>query len=139
MKNLLYLAIVTIMVGCCKPCNQSAPKIGDLESGVCTLIEFKYNPIENSQITVRFDAAEKMMYGTAACNNFFGGYTLSNNKQDNIKFANVGATRKYCPDMEIENKFTESLQSVTKVKIDGNHLMFINSLDEMVALFVKEK
>lgn len=144
MKNLvkhIFLATVVALaaVSCCSPCRKSAPVIGDLENATWMLIEFKLNPIENSPISLHFNAAEKMMYGTAPCNNFFAGYTLYDDPKHNIRFSNVGATMKACQDMELEMKFTRELPSVYKVKLEGDYLMMSDSLNNLVAVLEKAK
>lgn len=137
---LITLLSLFFLNSCCSPCMRSSPKFGEkLENATWTLIEFRYNPIENSPITLHFNGAEKMIYGTAACNNFFGGYTLYDDQKRNIKIGNVGATRKACPDMETELNFTAALPSVVQVKIEGETLLMIDSLQNTLALLVRAK
>ncbi len=137
---ILFFALSLSLSSCCAPCSKSAPKIGELEQGTWRLIELQLNPIEASEITMTFNAEEKTMYGTAACNNFFSGYTLYNVKGNkrNIKFANIGSTRKMCPDMEQEETFVRLLPGVERVKIEGDNLLLIDTLKNMVAIMRKE-
>lgn len=142
MKNIFFATLVTLVAGltsCCDFCSKSAPKIGELENATWTLIEFQNNPIENSTITLHFSAPDKMIYGTADCNNFFAGYTLYAADKHNIKIGNVGATRKACPDMEDELKFTAALSSVSRITLEGDRLAMIDSTDNLVAVLVCAK
>lgn len=133
------IAVAIAAISCCSPCKKSAPVIGDLENATWMLIEFKLNPVENSPISLHFNAAEKMVYGTAPCNNFFAGYTLLDDKQHNIRFSNAGATMKACPDMELEQNFTREMPNVTKVKLEGDYLMMSDSTGNLVAVLEKAK
>lgn len=144
MKKIIFAAIAlgVIATSCCVPCGKSSPKIGDLEQSTWTLIEMNNTPVENSPITLHFNAADKMVNGTAPCNNFFGGYHLLTPKKgakENIKFSNMGATMKYCPDMDLEQQFTRILPTINRVKIEGEHLLMINSGDSLMAVLVRAK
>lgn len=139
MKYISLLIIALAVTSCCVPCSKSAPKIGELENSTWTLIEFSNTPVENSRITLHFSAPEKMIYGTADCNNFFAGYTLYDNERRNIRIGNVGATRKACPDMELELQFTAILPSVTRVKLEGERLVMIDSMETLAAVLVRSK
>lgn len=136
-KVFLFIAIALSAVACCTPCNKSYPKVSKFESDVWRLVEFRYSKVTDSPITLTFNAEEKMVYGTAACNNFFGGYVLSGSKDSNIKFQNMGSTKMYCPDSELEEAFVASLQGVVKLKMDGDNLMLLDSDGEMTALMEK--
>ncbi len=123
------------------PCAKSAPEIGELEQGVWQLIELNLNPVENSEITLKFDANEKMVYGTAHCNNFFAGYTLFDAKgtKPNIEFKNIGSTKKMCPDTKQEEEFLAILPAIERVKLEGENLLLIDTLNQMRAVMVKMK
>lgn len=139
MKQLFFLVTLaaTLFLSSCCDCLKGSPKIGELEAAVWTLIEFDNSPVENSQISLRFDAKEKMIYGSAPCNNFFAGYSLFEGNRDNIKIGVGGATRKACPDMTLELAFTSKLSSVVTLKIEGEHIMMINGEGSLVAILAK--
>lgn len=137
MKKITLIALAFLLSSCCA-CRKGSPKISTLEDATWILIEFNNTPIENSPITLHFNGAEKKIIGTAPCNNFFGGYSLFDAKQ-NIKIQNIGATRKACPDMDLEMKFTQMLPQVTRVKIEGDHLLMIDANDELKAVLVEAK
>lgn len=142
MKKLAIVALLAITlsaaISSCCACRKGSPQIGKLENVTWKLIELNLDPIENSGITLTFDPAKKMMYGTAPCNNFFGGYSLFDAK-DNIKIGNVGSTRKACPEMALENKFTAQLSEIVRIKIEDEYLMLINSQGALVAVLTEVK
>lgn len=132
-KNSLLALVLFIITSCCA-CRQGSPIIGNLEKSEWKLIELNDKATPESGITLRFDANEKMMYGTAPCNNFFGGYSLYQDKVQNIKISNVGATRKFCPDSQLEDTFTQMVTNVTLVKIEGDSLIMLSSEGKIVAI-----
>lgn len=136
----LLLFLAASFSSCCLPCSQSAPKIGDLEEASWTLIELNNNPVEKSPIVLTFDAAGKTFSGKALCNNFFGSYHLylpKKGERQNIDFAHVGGTLRACPDMEVEGRFTRLLPSITRIKIEGEHLLMFNPGDSLMAVLVR--
>lgn len=134
----LFLAMAVCTVSCCIPCFLASPLIGDLENYTWRLVEFQGTAIRNSNITMRFDPNEKMVYGTADCNNFFGGYVLYDDFLHNIKFQNMGSTRKYCPNSELEELFVSSLARVVDVKMEGDNMLFIDDRGELLSILTKD-
>lgn len=135
-------ALLASLSSCCIPCTQSQPKIEALEGATWTLVEMQNRPVENAPITLHFNAADKMVSGTAPCNNFFAGYHLlapTKTSTRNIEFLNVGGTLKYCPDTDLEQTFTRILPTIKRVKIDGEHMLMINASDSLMAVFVRAK
>lgn len=132
-KNSLLVLVAIIFTACCA-CRKGSPIIGNLEKSEWKLIELNDKATPESGIKIRFDANEKMIYGTAPCNNFFGGYSLYEDKVQNIKIGNVGATRKFCPDSQVEDAFTQAISSVTLVKIEGDALLMLNAEGKIVAI-----
>lgn len=138
LKISTVIILASILSSCCA-CRKGSPKIGELESATWQLIELTQNPIKDSGISIRFDPEKKMIYGTAPCNNFFGGFSLLKDKNQNVKIGNVGATRKFCPDSENEDKFAMLISTVTNVKIDGENLLMVNAEGELIAILVAKK
>lgn len=136
----MLLFVAATLSSCCVPCMQSAPKIGDLEESSWTLIELANNPVEDSPVVLSFDAVSKTFSGQALCNNFFGSYHLYTPKKGahrNIDFTHVGGTMRACPDMEVEGRFTRLLPSISRVKIEGEHLLMFNPGDSLMAVLVR--
>ncbi|TXK26211.1 META domain-containing protein, partial [Pontibacter qinzhouensis] len=69
--------------------------------------------------------------GFAGCNNFFGTYTLKN---DRLALERLGSTRMACPDMEVENYLMKVFGTVTSYKIAGD-LLTLYSKNTAVAIF----
>lgn len=138
-QKLTLLFCLSILVTSCCACRQGSPKIGDLENAKWKLIELNGNEVVNYEIVLTFDAAEKMIYGQCPCNNFFAGYSLINEDENNIKIMNPGATRKYCPDSKIEDEFAAKIGTITTVKLEGNDtIMLLNEAGELVAVLDKQ-
>ena len=134
LPSLVAIAASALMVSCCA-CRKGSPKIGDLESAKWELIEFNNEAVTGAPITLTFDSAKRMMYGIAPCNNFFGGYSLFEKAEDNIKISGVGATRKFCPDTELEDGFTSKITDVTRIKMEGANMLMMDSQGNLIAVF----
>lgn len=133
--TLAAIAMTAVILSSCCACRKGSPKIANLEADNWKLIEFQNNAVPaDKAVTISFDAEKKMIYGQAPCNNFFAGYSLFKEAEHNIKVENVGATRKFCPDTEIEDGFTRELSNVTRLKIEGERLLMLNSAGNLVAL-----
>lgn len=131
------MAFAAVVFSSCCSCRKGSPKIGNLETDNWKLIEFRGEAVPSDKaITLAFDAGKKTIYGTAPCNNFFAGYSLLDDAEHNIDISNVGATRKYCPDTEIEDGFTHDLSSVKRLKFEGERLLMLNADGDLVALLM---
>ena len=138
-QKLTLLFCISMFITSCCACRQGSPKIGDLENAQWKLIELNGNTVGNTEILLTFDANEKMIYGKCPCNNFFAGYSLSNADDNNIKITNPGATRKFCPDSQIEDEFASKIGTITTVKLEGqDKIMLIDAAGELVAVLDKQ-
>ncbi|NAS88762.1 hypothetical protein C4E24_03350 [ANME-1 cluster archaeon AG-394-G21] len=107
-----------------------------LEGNTWTLTSFiegddVQSPIQNTTITAYFENGS--INGNAGCNNYFGGYTIDDNKINISKY--LGSTRMYCdPEekMQQEYLYLEMLGNVTTYTIEGNQLTL--STDDNVSL-----
>ena len=137
-KQLCALICVALLFTACCACRQGSPKIGDLENSSWKLAELNGNEIANYDIVLSFDPAEKMIYGKCPCNNFFASYSLGDTKENNIKIMNPGATRKYCPDSQIEDEFAAKIGTITTIKLEGNDkIMLIDNNGALIAILDK--
>lgn len=78
--------------------------------------------IEGTELTVLFgDNGE--LSGSAGCNQFIGGYTVSGNT---IQIGQLGSTMRFCAEpegtMEQEQAFLAALQSAATFRIEGDNL-----------------
>ncbi|WP_298065121.1 META domain-containing protein [uncultured Rikenella sp.] len=133
--TLAALALTAVVMGSCCACRKGSPKIANLETDDWKLIEFRGEAVPSDKaVTLTFDPEKKMIYGQAPCNNFFAGYSLFKDAEHNIEIANAGATRKFCPDTEIEDGFTRELTNIKRLKIEGGRLLMLNAEGDLVAL-----
>ncbi len=78
--------------------------------------------VEGFPITLIFDEPEGTAGGTSACNQWFGGYTLSGNE---LTFTDVGGTMMACVDegvMESEAAFLDAMGQVELFTMEGGEL-----------------
>jgi heat shock protein HslJ len=98
----------------------------DLEGNTWTLTSFiegedVQSPLVNTTITAYFEDGN--ITGNAGCNNYFGGYTIDDNKINISK--PLGSTRRTCePEekMQQEYQYLEMFGNVTTYTIEGNQL-----------------
>ena len=86
--------------------------------------------VDGHPITLDFD--ETGVGGQAACNNYFGGYTISDNE---ISFSDLGQTMMACaPDevMESETKYLQALALVETFNMGGDSLTLSGDGVELV-------
>ncbi len=132
---LTTVALASVLFTACCACRKASPKIANLEADNWRLVEFRGEAVPTDKaITLTFDAEKKTIYGQAPCNNFFAGYSLLEKAEHNIEISNVGATRMYCPDTQIEDGFTRELNFVKRIKIEGGRLLMLNAEGDLVAL-----
>lgn len=140
MKKSLTLAAVAVaavfFTACCS-CRKGSPKIANLETDNWRLIEFQGEAVPTDKaVTLTFDPEKKMIYGQAPCNNFFASYSLFEEAGHNIDISNAGATRKFCPDTEIEDGFTREMSNVKRLKIESDRLLMLDGEGNLVALLM---
>ena len=68
----------------------------------------------------RFDGTTRF-YGTTGCNSFFGEFKTSDKKED-ITLTNVGATKKLCEDMTVEDAIFSAFIKVASVNYDNEKM-----------------
>lgn len=88
--------------------------------------------VDGHPITLIFDEAESSIGGQAACNQYFGGYTLSGSE---ITFSEMGQTMMAClPEevMESESTYLEALAGVTGFSVSGDRLTLTGDDVEIV-------
>lgn len=133
--TLVAIALSAVILSSCCACRKGSPKIANLEADNWKLIEFQGQAVPTDKaVTLTFDPEKKMIYGQAPCNNFFAGYSLFKDAEHNIEISNAGATRKFCPDTEIEDGFTRELSNIKRLKIEGERLLMLNAGGDLVAL-----
>ncbi|MBX3043759.1 MAG: META domain-containing protein [Candidatus Kapabacteria bacterium] len=84
-----------------------------------------------------FDGNENRAYGNAGCNNFSGGYEISEDSR--IHFNAMASTKMMCEEMEIEQFFLNVFSNAEKYILTGDTLELHNSKMETLAIFVAMK
>jgi heat shock protein HslJ len=126
MRRAVILAIVavTALAACADPGEEGASdpttNAWVLEAG--TLDGADIPIVEGYPITLIFDEPEGTAGGKSACNQWFGGYTLSGNE---LTFTDIGGTLMACTDegvMDSETAFLDAMGLVELFTVDGNEL-----------------
>lgn len=82
--------------------------------------------------TMKFDFSLNKVSGNAGCNDYGGTMILEGNK---IKFSEFRATKMYCDNMSIEQKFLSRLAKVDYFKVENSQLEMYNQSDELLLVF----
>jgi heat shock protein HslJ len=82
---------------------------------------------------LRLEPAEKRLVGFGGCNRLFGGYTVSG---ASLKLSPLGTTKMGClgPQMALENRFLDALESVASYAISGSTLTLRTGDQEIATL-----
>lgn len=78
---------------------------------------------------IKFDAQEKIS-GNLGCNGF--GANAKFNGADSIKVSDIVGTQMACPNLKIEQDFSEALRNAKTYKVDGN-VLYLNNEHSVVA------
>jgi len=76
-----------------------------------TVIKIKGLEQLSASPTMTFEKEDTKVAGFAGCNNYFATYTVSENT---LSLGPVGATRKLCPDMSVEDVFFKNLPNIAR-------------------------
>lgn len=135
MKCLFLLFALVTFVGC-------SPKLSPDSNWTgrrWVLTEMKGVPVQLSggrrDAYLNFDAGEKRFSGNGGCNRISGNYTL---EKKNIRFGEVISTKMSCPDIEFENTFLSTLNSIDRFEQRGNDLLLKKKNDVLLRFSVKE-
>jgi heat shock protein HslJ len=124
-KTLLALAVISVLLAACADPSEEGAADPTTESWVLqagTLDGADIPIVDGFPITLIFDQPEGMAGGKAACNQWFGAYTLSGNE---LTFADMGQTMMACTDegvMDSETAFLTAMGLVEIYTIEGNEL-----------------
>lgn len=140
-----FAALAAVVVGCCN-CRALRKSQRPLVGTDWRLVQLggrtvKADASDPERFTMRFEEAERQadagtdgnrVYGTGACNRFFGTFRLGEKRA--LTIGDMGSTRMMCPDIETESAFFEALLSVTHYDMDGPMLMLFSN-GELSAIF----
>ncbi len=124
-KTLLAMTVLAVLLAACAdPAEEAAAdptseawllQAGTLDGADITIVD-------GYPITLVFDQPEGTAGGKSACNQWFGGYTLSGNE---LTFSDLGGTLMACVDegvMDSETAFLSALGLVEIFTVEGNEL-----------------
>lgn len=133
MKRILLITIIAALISSCCPCKKYQKKYGKpLVQTNWVLIQLEGRAFAaNGNYSLVFDSENKVS-GVGDCNKIMGGYTEDNTGA--MKFSQMSATRKMCPNQQGEDAFMKMLETIDSYKLDGNLLMLF-AKGEMLAIF----
>jgi heat shock protein HslJ len=124
-KILLAALVLAVLLAACADPGEEAAADPTTESWILeagTLDGADIPIVDGFPVTLIFDEPEGTAGGKSACNQWFGGYTLSGNE---LTFSDIGQTMMACVDegvMESEEAFTAALALVEIFTLEGNEL-----------------
>jgi len=87
---------------------------------------------ESDTFNFTLTAEQHSLHGVGACNRFFGNYSVG--EDNRLKLDPMGMTRMACPDMELEDKFIQTLFKVDKYSIKGDRLTLYDGSKKLAEL-----
>jgi heat shock protein HslJ len=141
-RLILFIGTISFLVSCQKESNPANLLItstvvsnSDLRNKKWQLTQLNSKIIEGdaNSYYIKFDSKEDQFSAKAGCNTLFGSFQLGENTK--IAFSNVGATKMYCMNMEVENQFIQLLEKTTQIKINEQILIFSSDNSKALASF----
>lgn len=94
------------------------------------------NKIDASNgMILEMNTKEMTFMGNASCNRIFG--SLESTSESLISFVGIGATRKLCPDMTLENEYIAALRKVKKYQLKGLNLLMFDEEGKILLEYIK--
>ena len=127
MKNVITVIIAVVVfaiaAGCCacRKGKNNLPLVGT-EWHLVKMMERELN-ISPEQFVFTF-SKDGAFGGVGACNRMMGDYTVT--EKGEMTFGGVASTRRMCPDIELETRFTQVLESVSHYEVDGDMLLLLS-------------
>jgi heat shock protein HslJ len=81
----------------------------------------KIQTISDELMIISFMLNDNKVSGNDGCNDFFGRIEINKNK---ISFSNLGATKKFCPDTDLDKNFNMLIKDIDSYKISSKILKF---------------
>ena len=99
------------------------------------LVEMKGVPVQLSggrrDAFINFEATEKRFNGNGGCNQISGNYILDKNE---IQFHDVISTKMACNDIEFENVFLSTLNSIDRYEVKGDDILLKRNREVLLVL-----
>jgi len=127
-----YLFIVFTLVACLD-CTPKLSPDSNWTGRRWVLTELRGVPVQLSggrrDAYINFEAAEKRFTGNGGCNQVSGNYSLD---KKNIHFGEVISTKMSCEDIQFENTFISTLNSIDHYEQRGNDLLLKKKKDVLL-------
>lgn len=121
LKIVLFVGLAVVLASCCACRNGLTPKtpITDIR---WTVVQIGSDPVDvNDNYYLTLSGSDDRINGRGDCNSFGGTYVADS--YGNIRIGQVAATRAFCPNQQMEDKFFKALG-----EIDGYSLVEENVL-----------
>lgn len=128
-RSILFLLTATmatsVMVGCCdcrKRSKLEKPLVGT---------EWQLAQIMGREVTPEGDSFTLLFHdngtitGAGACNCLTATYSITPSRDMHI--ADLGSTRRYCPNHEAETEYYDMLESITHYEMDAENMLLLSN------------
>ena len=128
------MAYLAMMFSC-----KSRPVGGELDGSYWTLSSAKLASqsisfVKAAEISLVF--SEGKLTGTSACNSYFAGYSTQGAA---LSLANMGATKRFCNEMEQENAYLSLLSKAKSYSLRGDKLEIICANGQLIFFRMKKE
>ena len=127
-----YLFVVFTLVACLD-CTPKLSPDSNWTGRRWVLTEMKGVPVQLSggrrDAYINFEAPEKRFTGNGGCNQVSGNYSLD---KKNIHFGEVISTKMSCEDIQFENTFLSTLNSIDHYEQRGDDLLLKKKKDVLL-------
>jgi heat shock protein HslJ len=134
MKYLFILVLLVAFFGC-------TPKLSpdsNWSGRRWVLTEMKGVPVQLSggrrDAYINFDPGARTFSGNGGCNQVSGSYSL---EKKNIRFGEVMSTKMSCEDIQFENTFVSTLNSIDHYEQRGNDLLLKKKKEVLLRFSVR--
>ncbi len=116
MKN-IFLTIFTAVI--LASCATSGSKTSTVQPNIDNTKWKLADDVRGSVPTLAIENGK--VNGNAGCNNYFGEVTM-NSDTGSLSAQNIGSTKKFCENMNVENNFLQMLEQIDRYMVNGNTL-----------------
>ena len=128
------IGILMLISGCAS--NKGIVSADKLE-GMWSITEIKGESIAGkteNQPFLEFNVKENRVHGNAGCNIINGSFTREEGKNTSLRFSRMMSTMMACPDLDVERRVLESLETVRFVEKEKNDVLVLLDADKTEVL-----
>ena len=133
-KSMKYLFVLFIAVIAFECSPKLSPDAGWAHQQ-WVLVEMKGVPVQQSggrrDAHITFDVAAKKFSGNGGCNQINGNYNVDKKE---IRFTEVVSTKMTCNDIEFENTFLTTLNTIDRYELSGTDLLLKKNKETRLVL-----